>query len=110
MDPFDFIAFTGVMRFVRTTTSEDTQVTDDETNDSNENDTEDSDHPSPIDDEFCLPKNALPSSSTKELKFRRRGEETGEGEIRDGSNSRLSSMTFESPNALRGFFSGMYGR
>ena len=58
--------------------------------------------------EFMLPTGALPSSETRNFKYRWRGEETGEGEIQLGSDEKLYSITFQSPNTLTGVFHSNY--
>ncbi len=45
-----------------------------------------------------------PYQTGKRIWFEVRGEETGEGEIQLGSDQKVCSITFESPNALSGVF------
>ncbi|MCJ1467313.1 hypothetical protein MMC07_005937 [Pseudocyphellaria aurata] len=116
---FDFIAITGIMRFVNQDAREDAQDEDkkgrpsrkyDCTNDENSDEAEESDDDSSIPTDFLFPSVALPSSTSRDFGFRWRGEETGEGEIQLDSDEKLCSITFESPNALTGvFISGLTG-
>ena len=104
---FDFIAITGIMRFINASAREDAQkegknpwsyedYSDDESEDSYEH--------GPAPENFLFPNVSLPSSSVREFTFRWRGEETGEGEIQLYSDQKVCSMTFKSPNALSGVF------
>ena len=99
---FEFIAFTGIMRLVSSQIPivEDAGFNEDE--DDAWNDESKGDHSTPS--QFLFRKASLPSSSMREFSFRWRGEETGEGEIQLYSDQELCSLTFESPNALRGTF------
>jgi hypothetical protein len=101
---FDFIVFQGIMRFV------DSQSADvDENEDEDEDDEDDDDDENDDGDEsesFFFPSSSLPSSNNREFDYRWRGEDTGTGEIQLGSNRELCSVTFHSPNALSGTFTG----
>ena len=104
---FDFIAITGIMRFINPSVREDAQEEGKKPRsyeDSSHDESEDSYDHGPAPAHFLFPKVSLPSSSAREFTFRWRGEETGEGEIQLYSDQKLCSMTFESPNALSGVF------
>lgn len=120
---FDFIAITGIMRFINLSASGDTQKeskaprsyedsSEDEHSSEHENsyededlsEDEDSSKHGPANESFLFPSTALPSSSARNFPFRWRGEETGEGEIQLYSNEKVCSITFESPNAFFGGF------
>lgn len=51
---------------------------------------------------WAFQEDALPSSENKNFLFRRRGEETGEGDSLDDSESNLCKLSFDSPHALHG--------
>lgn len=116
---FDFIAITGIFRFVNPGGLEDRQEetkkqlvheeTDEE--DCTDDKSENSDDHESASAQFVFPKSSLPSSNTREFNFRWRGEETGEGEIQLQSDEKLCPVTFESPGALSGvFISGLAGK
>lgn len=122
---FDFIAMTGIMRFVNENARDDARdqdnkkrssrkpdLTPDEDLDDEEDSDEvdDSDHDGSMPADFLFPNASLPSSRSREFSFRWRGEETGESQIQLGSDKNLCSIKFESPNALTGvFISGLTG-
>lgn len=104
---FDFVAITGIMRFVNQDARKDTQVQNNKGRSSRKHDLtpdSDSDGDSSTPANFLFPNASLPSSKSREFRFRWRGEETGEGEIQLGSDRKLCSITFESPNAVTGVF------
>lgn len=116
---FDFIAITGIMRFVNQDARENAQDEDNKgrssrkhdcTPDENSDDDEGSDDIEESDDDSSMPADflflslSLPSPNSRDFSFRWRGEETGEGEIQLYSDKKLCSITFESPNALTGVF------
>lgn len=104
---FDFVAITGIMRFVNQDAWKDTQVQNNKGRSSRKHDLtpdSDSDGDSTTPANFLFPNASLPSSKSREFRFRWRGEETGEGEIQLGSDRKLCSITFESPNAVTGVF------
>ena len=83
----------------------------DDLSDNEENsgdDLSDDDEGATTPNQYLFPKSALPSFTSQNFVYRWRGEETGEGEIELGSDTKLCSLTFESPNALRGTFSSAY--
>ncbi|KIW98764.1 uncharacterized protein Z519_00427 [Cladophialophora bantiana CBS 173.52] len=98
---FDFLVIEGIMRFVNP------QVQDGEMEDQDDEGTTIS---SSTTAQFLLPDTSLPSSRSRNFKFRWRGEDTHEGVIQLTSDKKLCSMTFESPHALNGmFYSGILG-
>ena len=107
---FDFIAITGIMRFIDPSGRQDAEKegqtsrlsedSTDESDDESGNSSEDSSTP----EEFFLPRTSLPSFSVREFTFRWRGEETGEGVIELYSDQKVCPITFKSPNALSGVF------
>ena len=110
---FDFVAITGIMRFVNQDAREDAEEEDntgrssrkhDLTLDEDSDDDEDSEDDSSVAAKFLFRNASLPSSTSREFNFRWRGEETGEGEIQLDSDKELCSLTFESPHALTGAF------
>jgi hypothetical protein len=104
---FDFIAITGIMRFINPSAPDDDEEKDGNSSSNEEDRDDESEHScdhGPKLAQFLFPKESLPSSSAREFKFRWRGEETGESEIQLYSDQALCSMTFESPNALTGIF------
>ena len=104
---FDFIAITGIMRFINPSTQEDAQEKGKKSSsyeDYSDNGSEDSYDHGPAPAHFLFPNVSLPSPNAHEFTFRWRGEETGEGQILLCSDQNLCSMTFESPNALSGVF------
>lgn len=104
---FDFIAITGIMRFINPSARKDAQEEGKKPRlyeDYSDDESEDSYDHGPAPAHFLFPNVSLPSSSAREFTFRWRGEETGEGEIQLYSDQKLCSMTFESPNALSGVF------
>lgn len=118
---FDFVAITGIMRFVnenardqehKKRSSRKRDLTPDEGSDDDEDsdEVEGSDDDGSMSADFLFPNASLPSSRSREFSFRWRGEETGESEIQLGSEKNLCSIIFESPNALTGvFISGLTG-
>lgn len=103
---FDFIAITGIFRFVNGQEETKKETTPDEIEDEDDGDgnSEDAYNHGSSSAQFLFPKLSLPSSNTRKFNFRWRGEETGEGEIQLDSDEELCSITFESPNALSGVF------
>ncbi|KAL2012513.1 hypothetical protein VTN00DRAFT_38 [Thermoascus crustaceus] len=103
---FEFIALTGIMRFVN---PEAEHHSDDEKDDDDEPDDEEDDYSNAggeTPDLFLLSETQLPSSKNREFSYRWRGEETGEGEIQLYSDKRLCSLEFTSPNSLHGTIDG----
>ncbi|KAI1607879.1 hypothetical protein EDD37DRAFT_614597 [Exophiala viscosa] len=104
---FEFVALTGVLRFVNPKPP--TLVEEEEYTDSDENevgyDDDESEEEGSTPTQFLFSKAALPSSKNQNVSFRWRGEETGEGEIQLYSDLDLCSLTFESPHALSGILS-----
>lgn len=99
---FDFIAITGIFRFVAPTPTGASQRrqaskgSDDE--DENENDEVDEEdefrEDTPTPEEFYLAPDDHPSPKNPTWNYRWRGEETGEGEIQLFSDEKLYSITF----------------
>lgn len=109
---FDFIAITGIFRFVNPGALEDGQkeTQKESTLGATENEyysdgqSKDSHDHGSASAQFLFPMSSLPSSKTREFSFRWRGKETGEGEIQLYFDKKLCSITFESPKALSGVF------
>ena len=100
----DFIALSGIMRFISPTAQGNARKKIKRPRSDEESDY------GCIPAHFSFSKASLPSSTTREFSFRWRGEKTGEGEIQLDSDEHLCSMRFESPNALSGVFvSGLTG-
>ncbi len=115
---FDFGILEGILRFVNPNPQDLEDEESDETSESDEDGGLDIDGFDDVEEDegttgatppqFLFPTNMLPSSKARDFKFRWRGEETGEGEIQLGSDEKLCSITFESPNALTGTFHSNY--
>ena len=107
---FEFIAITGIFRFVNPDALGQKKTPKKPTLDENEDEEySNNEYEEPYDHgsasaQFLFPKLLLPSSRKREFSFRWRGEETGEGEIQLYSDKKLCSIRFESPNALSGVF------
>jgi hypothetical protein len=98
---FDFIALTGVMRFVNP------QVPFQADDDDRENiyeDEQDSEEDGETPAHFLFSRSQLVSSINHEFSYRWRGEETGEGEIQLYSDRALCTLNFLSPNSLNATF------
>ncbi|KAL9621167.1 MAG: hypothetical protein Q9160_004418 [Pyrenula sp. 1 TL-2023] len=106
---FDFIAITGIIRFVDLDAYANTQDEGNKGNQTPERDLasdegEDEDEDENDSAQFLLPNASMPSWSSRDFNFCWRGEETGENEIQLYSDQEVCSLTFESPNALVGVF------
>ena len=104
---FDFIAITGIVRFINPNAGEDTPEEGNSPRsheDYSDEESEDSYGQGTTHAHFLFPKASLPSSRAREFSFRWRGEENGEGEIQLYSDKILCSMRFESSSALSGVF------
>ena len=112
---FDFMVVQGVMRFVNAedTKDEESPATsdwdDDEDDEKEESQEEDevTDHEpttGATSTRFLFPPGTLPSWKVRNFNFRWRGRETFESVIQLYSDQKLCSISFESPNALTGFF------
>ena len=128
---FDFIAITGIFRFIspvptdhRTGKQQSSKsgtssrvkggragqrghgtgefdVEEEDDEESSEEDEDDEDDESPTPDEFYLSKLDHPSSKHPTWNYRWRGEETGEGEIQLYSDKKLCSITFSGPGGTK---------
>ncbi|MCJ1243977.1 hypothetical protein MMC30_001174 [Trapelia coarctata] len=129
---FDFIAITGIFRFIATSppggsqrtqasksskqpahSDNDEEDEDEEEDEGYEEDEEDDSEDTPTPEEFYLTADDPPSPSHPTWNYRWRGEETGEGEIQLYSDEKLCSITFSGVGGtkLRGTFdSDLTGR
>lgn len=124
---FDFIIVTGVMRFVNLNTTAESEpvkssnvlrrcygvkMEEEEANETDDEEIKEDECGEKLHDrmtpQFLWAKSLLPSFQNKEFQFRWRGEETGEGEIQLGSDDKLCTIHFSSPNALKGMFVSEY--
>jgi hypothetical protein len=105
---FDFIAITGIIRFVNTKAAKEPGSTKrsaaKEEEEEDDDFYEDNDLPGPTQAQFLFPATLLPSPKNQEFEFRWRGQETGEGEIQLYSDEKLCTLDFSSANALEGIF------
>ena len=100
---FEFMVIEGIMRFVNPDPiTASTSRSSRGLVESNDEDREDDEDESPA--QYLLAASALLSSKNRDFKYRWRGEETGEGETQLYSDEKLCSISFESPNTLRGVF------